>query len=329
MTIGLIMKFNNNIDIRVAIINIDNSLSSAILGMIDIFSIANLFCGGKKIDVSIVHTKDNIKSFNTHAKLESNEVDKKGNYHIVIIPPIVDIEFSMEKDEQLSNWLYQMVQEGNHICSVCAGAYILAQAGLLNGKKATTHWLLESKFQKEFPLIDVDIDKIIIEDGHIITTGGVSTYIDLCLYIIRKFISPDVAQSCANYLVVDTGRMSQKPYKDLTILANHNDEDIKCLMHWIEEHYQKKISITQMAKQISISTRTLIRRFKKATGELPNNYIQKIRVQKAKEFLINTNDSFEIITYNIGYDNASTFRRLFKDMTGLNPSEYRRSFMLK
>jgi transcriptional regulator GlxA family with amidase domain len=320
---------NTNVDIKVAIINIDNSLSSAILGMMDIFAIANLFCGGKNISVSIVHTKDNIKAFNTCLKLESIEIQEKGDYNLVIIPPIIDIEFSMEKDDVLSNWLHQMIQKGNHVCSVCAGAYILAQSGLLNGKKATTHWLLESKFQKEFPLIDIDIDKIIIEDGHIITTGGVSTYIDLCLYIIRKFISPDVAQRCANYLVVDTGRMSQKPYKDLIILANHNDEDIKNLIIWIKEHYYEKISIIQMAKQISTSNRTLIRRFKKATGELPNHFIQKVRVQKAKEFLINTNDSFEVITCNIGYDNASTFRRLFKEMTGLNPSEYRRNFMIK
>lgn len=320
---------NNNIDINIAIINIDNSLTSAILGIVDIFSIANLFCGGKNINVSIVHTKDNIKSFNTYAKLESIAIDEKGDYNLVIIPPIIDIEFSMEKDEQLSNWLHQMLQKGNHVCSVCAGAYILAQSGLLNGRKATTHWLLESKLQNEFPLIDIDIDKIIIEDRNIITTGGVSTYIDLCLYIIRKFISPDVAQRCANYLVVDTGRMSQKPYKDLTILANHNDKDIKNLIIWIEEHYNEKISIIQMAKQISTSSRTLIRRFKKATGELPNHFVQKIRVQKAKEFLINTNDSFEIITCNIGYENASTFRRLFKEMSGLNPNEYRRSFMVK
>lgn len=326
-------SINKTTSVKVAILNLENVLASSIVGIIDIFSITNTFCcckgRSRYFEVTVIDVDKTAKNFNTAITFPSIQPDKSQTYDLIIVPPIIKLEHNFNISDDLISWIQAMHQKGSYICSVCIGAYILAGAGLLTGKKATTHWAVESKLRSEFPEVDLHIDKIIIEDNNIITSGGVSTYVDLCLYIIRKFISIDAAYKCANYLVVDSGRTSQKPYKDLTIVASHNDTDINRLVEWISTNYTQTFTIKKMARKISLGERTFLRRFKKATGELPNTFIQKVRVQKAKECLVNTNESFESITEMVGYTNTSSFRRLFKTMTGLNPGEYRHSFMVQ
>lgn len=326
-------SINKTAPIKVAILNLEHVLASSIVGIMDIFSITNTFCccdrSTRHFEVTVIDLDNIAKNFNTSITFPSIQPNKNQTYDLVIVPPIINLDHNFNISEDLISWLQAMYQKGSYVCSVCIGAYILAEAGLLTGKKATTHWAVESKLRSNFPAVDLQIDKIIIEDDNIITSGGVSTYVDLCLYIIRKFISIDAAYKCANYLVVDSGRTSQKPYKDLTIVASHNDATINHLITSIKTNFTQEFTIKKMARKISLGERTFLRRFKKATGELPNTFIQKVRVQKAKEFLINTNESFESITAMVGYTNTSSFRRLFKEMVGLNPGEYRHSFMVK
>jgi len=316
--------------INVAIINYEHALASAIIGIVDILAIVNTFClddlCSHKFETKIIHTNSHIKNFNMVINFPSEPLNDNDNFDLIIVPPLIDLKHKFDTSEQLLDWLRLMHNKGNYISSACIGAYILAQAGLLNGKQATTHWVIEQKIKEDYPLIDLRIDQIIVEDNNIITAGGVTAYIDLCLYIVRKFISIEISYVCANYLGVDTGRTSQQHYKNLSNIATHNDKEIELLISWLRDNFFKSITLTDMSKKISTSKRTLIRKFKKATGELPNRYIQKLRVQKAKELLINTTDSFEHITYLVGYINTSSFRKLFKDMTGLNPSMYRKYF---
>lgn len=222
-----------------------------------------------------------------------------------------------------------MYSKQSIISSVCVGAYVLAQSGLLDNKYATSHWVVESIIKQNFPKVKLDVNKLIVEDDNIITAGGASAYIYLCLYIVRKFISSKAAYTCANYLGVDAGKKSQQHYKDLAQIATNNDHDIEKLISWIKNNFSKSITLKDMSKRISVSERTLIRKFKKSTGDLPNNFIQKLRVQKAKELLVNSTDSFEHITYLVGYTNPSTFRQVFKKTTNLNPIEYKRLFLAK
>ncbi len=319
--------------IKVAIINYEHSLASAIIGIIDILAIVNTFCldneCSKYFDTKIIHTDSLINNFNMPVDFQSEPLSDKDEFDLIIVPPLIDAEHKFDTSKKLLTWLNIMYHKGNCISSVCIGAYILAQAGILNGKHATSHWIIEQKLKNDYPLINLEIDKIIVEDENIITAGGVSAYIDLSLYCVRKFISIEIAYVCANYLGVDAGRTSQQHYKNLSAIAAHNDKDIQSLVLWINNNYNKCISIKDMSSKISVSERTLIRRFKKTTGELPNHYVQKVRVQKAKQLLISTNDSFEHITYLVGYTNTSTFRSLFKSMTGLNPGVYREYFMVK
>jgi transcriptional regulator GlxA family with amidase domain len=319
--------------IKIAIVNYDKVLISSLIGMVDIFAIVNNFCLDNTtthyFHTEILHTDEKIKNFNFLINFTSKQLDDKDSYDLIIIPPIIDTNFNFQANTHLIQWINTMYNKNSTIASVCVGAYVLAQSGLLNNKCATTHWVIESKMKQDFPMVKLDTNKLIIEDGNIITAGGASAYIYLCLYIVRKLISNEASYMCANYLGVDAGKKSQQHYKDLAQIAINNDQDIEKLVLWIETNFSKNITLQEMSKKVSVSERTLIRKFKKATGDLPHHYIQKLRVQKAKELLINTANSFERITYLVGYTNPSTFRKLFKKATNFNPIEYRKIFMAK
>lgn len=319
--------------INVAIVNLPNALTSAIIGIQDVFHIANQFCIRKNdqrcFKVQFVHVDEHLQNFHSPVVFDSQKIELGQNFDIVIIPPIIDSTDAMTISKQLSRWLNHMYAQGSYVCSVCVGAYILANAHLLDNKKATTHWIAEAKIAEEFPLIKLDVNKIIIEDQNIITAGGVSAYIDLALYLIRKYFSIETAYECANFLVVDAGRTSQKHYKNLASVTTELDNDLKELLQWIDQNIRYPIGLADLARQLYVSERTLMRRFVKEIGMLPTKYLQNIRVQKAKELIINSSRSFEQITYDVGYADISSFRRLFKKMTGLSPGEYRNLFMVK
>jgi len=324
---------NSHTPITVAIVNLPNALTSSLVGMQDVFHIANQFCIGSEehrfFDIVFVHIDDAVQNFHSSVVFKSKRAERSQTFDIVIIPPIIDDSNGIDVPPLLSEWLHHMYAKGSYICSVCVGAYVLAKAQLLDNKKATTHWIVEEQMEKEFPLIKLDVDKIIIEDQNIITAGGVSAYIDLALYLIRKFISIETAYQCANYLVVDAGRTSQKHYKNLAGAYTGEETDLKDLLMWIDRNIHYPITLADLAKQLHVSERTLMRRFAKEIGVLPTRYLQNIRVQKAKELIINSNRSFEHITFDVGYEDISSFRRLFKKMTGLSPGEYRNIFMVK
>ncbi len=319
--------------INIAIINYEHALASSIIGMMDIFAIVNNFCLVDKkypcFNIDILHSKQDISNFNIQINFKSKPIMSDSNYDLIIVPPLIDLKHKFETDVSLIHWLQRNYKKGTFISSVCIGAYVLAQAGILDNKYATSHWVIEKKLKQDFPKIKLEIDKLIVQDGNIITAGGLSAYIDLCLYVTRKFISKEVSYICANYLGVDAGRVSQKHYKNLSIIPSE-DDDISKVLQYLKKHFKEPISIKDMAQQISVSERTFIRYFKKGTGELPNKYLQKLRVEEAKKrLLLNTQDSFEYITYCVGYSNPSTFRKLFKKMTGLNPQQYREYFIAK
>ena len=318
--------------INVAIINYEHALASSIIGIIDIFSIVNNFClvdeKCPRFNIDVLHTKQDISNFNIQINFKSKPITSNTNYDLIIVPPLINLEHRFETDVSLIHWLQKNHKKGIYISSVCIGAYVLGQAGILDDKHATSHWVIEKKLKQDFPKIKLKIDKLIVQDGNIITAGGVSAYIDLCLYVTRKFISKEVSYVCANYLGVDAGRVSQKHYKNLAIIPSEND-DIQKVLQYLKKHFKEPITIKDMAKQISVSERTFIRYFKKTTEELPNQYLQKLRVEEAKRLLLNTKDGFEYITCCVGYSNPSNFRKLFKRLTGLNPRQYRELFMVK
>lgn len=307
---------------KIAIVVLKNVLKSTAYGMEEIFSFNNKLCKSKEeeeIETTFVGSEE-FKYF------DCKPFDKKILYDIVIIPPMLKDRLEELITKELISWLKFQHSKKALLASACLGSIVLAKTKLLDRKKATTHWAYEEYFKLNFPKINIDVNKILIDEKDIITAGGVTAYVDLCLYLIEKYFSNRTATQLANLLVVDKGRESQQSYKSFSTVFLYDDKEIKELVFWLKENLHQQISIEDLAKQIDSSSKTFTRRFNKALNISPIKYLQILRAEKAKELLICTNKSFSEITFEVGYFDENSFRKLFKKHTSLNPIEFRKKF---
>jgi transcriptional regulator GlxA family with amidase domain len=217
-------------------------------------------------------------------------------------------------------------QQGCYIASLCTGAFVSAQAGLLDGRCATTHWVFSEQFAQRFPKVKLQIERTVTDDGQIMCSGGSTSGSDLLLHLIRKFASPQLAAECGKKLLVDVAARSQMPYSSTTFKKNHTDADIIKIQIWFESHIASNVLMEQVADEFGLSMRNFIRRFKEATEQTPIQYLQNLRIEKARFLLESSQEAFEQITLQVGYEDGSSFRRLFKQRVGLAPSAYRKRF---
>lgn len=301
-------------------------LPSAVLGLSDIFKLCNDYCRQEN-EARIHYTYVGINTQITlgDVMLKVTPISKLHTLDTLIIPPIIGTE-TLTVHQDLIAWLISMYHHGTQLSAACKGSFILAQTGLLDYKKATTHWLLESPFKTTYPKVILETHKLIIDEGDIITAGGVTAYLDLALYHIEKQLSSTTANLCASLLLVDRGRDSQQCYKDLSQIVMVEDKEFKTLITWIEKNLHQKLNTNTLAKKMRLEPRSFLRRFKKALHTTPKQYLQSLRVEAAKKLLVTTTMSFDAITYEVGFLNESSFRRLFKRETALNPGEYRSKF---
>lgn len=223
-------------------------------------------------------------------------------------------------------WLQVQHQQGCYIASMCTGSFVTAQAGLLDGRLATTHWAFSEQFAKRFPRVKLQVERTVTDDGRVMCSGGSTSGSDLLLHLIRKFASPQVAAECAKKLLVDVSARSQTPYSSTTFKKNHTDAEILKIQIWLESHIASNILMEDVAEAFGLSMRNFIRRFKEATEQTPIQYLQNLRLEKAKLLLESSQEAFDQITLQVGYEDGNSFRRLFKQRVGLSPSDYRKRF---
>jgi transcriptional regulator GlxA family with amidase domain len=243
----------------------------------------------------------------------------------LIIPPSLD-EVPQEVFPTLSPWLVQRHREGTVLCSVCAGGFLLASTGLLNGRPATTHWRLRAAFAEHFPDVKLDTQKILIDDGDLITAGGVMAWLDLGLALIQRFLGPTAMLAIARHWVVDPGGREQRFYDCFAPVLNHGDPPVLEAQHWLQAHCTDRIRLAVVASKVGLGERTFLRRFRASTGHSPTEYLQLLRVERAREMLERTSKSFDEIAWALSYQDAGAFRRIFGAVMGLPPGEYRRRF---
>ena len=224
-------------------------------------------------------------------------------------------------------WIKKNWQEMHRIGSVCAGAFMLAEAGILNGKRATTHWQLCEKMAYDYPEIEVDPDPIFVKDGSIYTSAGISAGMDLALAMVEEDFGRNLALQVARTLVLYLKRPGNQSQFSVALLHQKVDyQPIQQLIDWIPEHLNDKLNVEALAEQVSMSPRNFARVFYRETGITPAKYLEKLRVETARRRLEESNLTLEEISGECGLGSADTLRRIFLRHFKTTPNDYRRSF---
>lgn len=321
--------------INVCVLGFDYAFATSIVGVIDLLSTAgtawNYFQGkslAPKFHVQLASRDGKpIRCLNNIMLQADCSFAQIGKPDILLVPSIgADVEKALARNPDLVAVLQRYYDRGTQVVSNCTGAYFLAEAGLLNGRKATTHWAHAERFRNRYPLVNLVPEQLITTDGRIFCSGGGTAWFDMGLYLIELYIDHETAIETAKAMVIDAGRDSQLSYFALHQNKYHNDDAIRSIQEWIDEHYAEDFSLAWLAEEKAMSPRTLIRRFKSATGESPLAYLQTVRIEMAKRLLETSKQTIAEITQNIGYEDVSSFSKMFKRKVGLSPREYRGRF---
>ncbi|WP_198345253.1 GlxA family transcriptional regulator [Neisseria weixii] len=237
------------------------------------------------------------------------------------------------KDEQtqpvpeLLTALQTAYQRGAYIVGLCYGAYALAYAGLLDGKKAATHWKGEADFSRRFPKVKLDVNSIYVEDGNIMTSAGTAAALDCCLHIIRKFYGAKAANKTARLLAVPPHREGgQAQFIERPLAQSTKDTQINALLDYLRDHLHEPQNIDEVAERVSMSRSTFTRHFKKATGMTFLEWLHKERLQRSLDLLENSGLSVEQIAEKTGFQNTVSFRQQFFKYYQVNPHVWRKMF---
>lgn len=226
-------------------------------------------------------------------------------------------------------WLRRQHAGGATICSVCSGSILLAEAGLLHGREATTHWAYRDLFARRYPEVRLRMDSVLLGadgDSRVITAGGASSWEDLALYLIARFFGPAEAVRTAKLFLFGDRSEGQLPYAAPARPRDHGDGAVHAAQLWIADNYALPRPVERMAGHAGLSLRTFKRRFAAATGMAPLAYVQALRIEEAKQLLERTDDGPEEIAAAVGYADPTFFRRLFKRIAGVTPARYRRRY---
>ena len=229
-------------------------------------------------------------------------------------------------NKQLIPWIIEQYRNGAEVASLCIGAFLLAATGLLNGKKCSTHWNAANEFRMMFPEVELVDGSIITEDQGIYSSGGANSYWNLLLYLVEKYTDRNTAILASKYFAIDIDRESQLSFMLFQGQKEHEDKEILKVQKFIEENYQDKITVDQLADKVAIGRRSFERRFKKATNNTVVEYMQRVKIEAAKRSFETSRKNINEVMFDVGYTDTKAFRTIFKKITGLTPIEYRNKY---
>ncbi|MEP6748865.1 MAG: helix-turn-helix domain-containing protein, partial [Bacteroidota bacterium] len=279
---------------------------SSITGSLEILSRADTYwrkMGNRPMmEIRIVgfvtELKSNTGFFSVHP-VNINDIKKTD---LLIIPSLsYDYENVIKENKDLITWIRQQYKAGAEIASICTGAFLLAATGLLEEKTCSTHWNAANDFRRMFPNIHLLPDKLIIAEKGIYTNGGAYSFLNLMLFLVEKYFDRQTTIFCSKIFQIDIDRTSQSPFFIFQTQKNHGDELICKAQTYIEENLTEKISFEELAAKLMISRRNFDRRFIKATGNSPLEYLQRVKVEVAKKTLEKGRKSIFEVMNEVGY----------------------------
>jgi len=323
--------------IDVTILFLDQTFCSTATGPMEVFRTTGTLWN------SFIGAKPSPKFRVTTASVDGNAVPCDGPIHIqptaaladvnktdlIFIPSTgISIDDVVERNAPVVPWLHRWHKRGVPIASVCSGVGLVAAAGLLDGKRATTHWSLADRFREKYPNVHWMPELMVTEDHGFYCGGGVNACLDLSLYLVEHFCGHDVAMQSAKALLIEMPRAWQAGFAIVPLKTDHSDESISEAQEWFHQNFRQNFPLETPAEHVGMSLRNFVRRFKHATGDSPLTYLQKLRVAAAKRLLESEHRTMQEVSDAVGYQDVAFFRKVFQRYTGVSPSAYRLKFGL-
>lgn len=250
---------------------------------------------------------------------------KKTN--LIIIPSLNhNYQETVKHNGPLIDWLAKQYKDGAELATICTGAFLLAPSGILDGKSCSTHWAAADNFRTMFPEVHLQTDKLITDEQGIYTNGGAYSFLNLVLYLVEKYYGRETAIFCSKVFQIDIERNTQSQFIIFQGQKNHGDETIGKAQAYIEEHIDEKVSFERLATELAVSRRNFDRRFIKATGNTPVEYLQRVKMEAAKKELERGRKTVFEVMNDVGYTDDKAFREVFKKVTGLSPLDYKHRY---
>ena len=324
---------------KVIILGFDGVLGSVLAGALDLFSFTGVswqrFLGEDvepRFNVQIASLGGaDIRCSNRLIIQAHCDIREVTECDLLLIPTIGDsIDKVLSQNSELLPHLRRLANTKADIASNCSGAFFLAKAGLLDNKTATTHWGYAGKFKTDFPLVDLQENQFVTQSksqsGTIFCAAGGSAFYDLGLLLIERYCGREISTQVAKTQIIDSKRGNQNSYTNVTLHKPHADQLVKQVQEFIEENFKQPIQVSHLAAMVNITPRTLNRRFQSAVAMRPIEYIQAVRIEQAKRLLELGDVTIKSLAEQVGYDDISSFTRLFKRATELTPKEYQDKF---
>ncbi|MCE7067961.1 GlxA family transcriptional regulator [Dyadobacter sp. CY326] len=302
----------------------------SVAAILDVFESANMFYerehGAPFFNINLFSPESNPAEL--YGTYEIGSINTASQQQLILVPAFGagDLKASIAKNYPCIPWLIEQYDRGAEIASFCTGAFLLAAAGLLNGKEATTHIDAAMSLATNFPEIILKSDAVVTDDRGIYTSGGATSSFHLMLYLIQRHCGKELTLQTAKMFAIDMDREQQTYFGTFSPSLDHGDGLVNMAQKKIEKEYQEGSTIETLIQDIPASRRNVVRRFKQAVGVTPIEYLQRTRIEAAKKLLAQTDQSVLEVMLNSGYNDLKSFRQLFKKSTGVTPKEYRDKF---
>lgn len=317
---------------HISILVPESSVLQAIADPQYLFSAVNQFLQASGRDplfvVELVGASAEVKLNNGMYTVHPDKlIDGLEQTDLVLVPALFgDMPSAIEQNRKLLPWIIQQYNRGAEVASLCVGAFLLAETGLLNGLKCSTHWGFQQEFRELFPQVELADGSIVTEEGRVYTSGGAHSYWNLLLHLVEKYSDRATAILASKYFAVDIDRNSQAAFAMFRGQKEHRDPEIRKAQEFIEKNLHERISIDELAASLAIGRRSFERRFRQATHNSVLEYIQRVKIEAAKRQFESSRKNINEVMYEVGYTDSKAFRDLFRKITGLTPVAYRNKF---
>jgi transcriptional regulator GlxA family with amidase domain len=319
--------------LEIAIVVRERTLLGIVHGLTDLFRITDelsrVHLGSDQPVLRLSHFADTgaggiVRTFDSLAG--ADQPDAQSCARVVIIPPRETAILGIESGPKWSDWLIAQHAGGAILASICGGTFLLAQTGLLDGRRATAHSCTTEDLTTLFPAVGVDMDAVRTEDDDIITVGGIMAWTDLALVIVRRLLGNAAMMATADFMMLEPPNREQRFHKTFAPEMNHGDSAILKSQYELHARPPVGVTVNDMAHWSGLELRTFTRRFHGATGLRPNEYRLKLRMEKARELLEANTVPISQVAFDVGYGDIASFRQVFAREMGLRPSDYRKRF---